>query len=38
MSYARVLCAGLVGIAATLPMLETPVVALLKIATDMFTG
>ena len=32
------LSAGLVGIAATLPMLETPVVALLKIATDMFTG
>ncbi|WP_310566781.1 flagellar biosynthetic protein FliR [Hydrogenophaga sp.] len=32
------LSAGLVGIAATLPMLETPVVALLKIATDLFTG
>jgi flagellar biosynthetic protein FliR len=32
------LSAGLVGIAATLPMLETPVVALLKIATDIFTG
>lgn len=32
------LSVGLVGIAATLPMLETPVVALLKIATDIFTG
>jgi flagellar biosynthetic protein FliR len=32
------LSAGLIGIAATLPMLETPVVALLKIATDLFTG
>ena len=32
------LSAGLVGIAATLPMLEAPVVALLKIATGMFTG
>ena len=32
------LSAGLVGIAATLPMLETPVVALLKIATDIFSG
>lgn len=32
------LAAGLVGIAATLPMLETPVVALMKIATDIFTG
>ena len=32
------LSAGLIGIAATLPMLETPVVALLRIATDIFTG
>ena len=32
------LSAGLVGIAASLPMLEAPVVALLKIATDIFTG
>lgn len=32
------LTAGLVGIAATLPMLEGPVVALLGIATGLFTG
>ena len=32
------LTAGLVGIAATLPMLEVPVVALLGIATGLFTG
>jgi len=32
------LSAGLVGIAATLPLLEAPVVELLKIATDIFTG
>ena len=32
------LAAGLVGIAATLPMLESPVLALLRIATDIFTG
>lgn len=32
------LSAGLVGIAATLPMLEAPVVALLRIATEMFIG
>jgi flagellar biosynthetic protein FliR len=30
--------AGLIGIAATLPMLDGPVVALLKLATDIFTG
>jgi len=32
------LSAGLVGIAATLPMLEAPVIALLRIATGIFTG
>ena len=32
------LAAGLVGIAATLPMLETPVQSLLGIATGIFTG
>lgn len=32
------LSVGLVGIAATLPMLEVPVVALLKVATDLFMG
>jgi len=32
------LAAGLIGIAATLPMLETPVLALLGIATGIFTG
>ena len=30
--------AGLIGISATLPMLDGPVVALLKLATDIFTG
>jgi flagellar biosynthetic protein FliR len=32
------LSAGLVGIAFTLPMLGTPVAALLKLATDLFMG
>ena len=32
------LSAGLIGIAMTLPMLDGPVIALLKLATDMFTG
>ncbi len=32
------LSAGLVGIAMTLPMLDGPVVALLKLATEMFRG
>jgi flagellar biosynthetic protein FliR len=32
------LSAGLVGIAMTLPMLDGPVIALLKLATEMFTG
>jgi len=32
------LSAGLLGIAFTVPMLETPVVSLLKVATDLFTG
>lgn len=32
------LSAGLVGIAFTLPMLDTPVAALLRLATTMFTG
>ena len=32
------LSAGLVGIAMTLPMLDGPVTALLKLATEMFTG
>jgi flagellar biosynthetic protein FliR len=32
------LTAGLVGIAATLPMLDAPIVALLKLATEIFTG
>ena len=32
------LSAGLVGIAATIPMLERPVVSLLKLATSLFTG
>jgi flagellar biosynthetic protein FliR len=32
------LSAGLVGIAMTLPMLDGPVVSLLKLATEMFTG
>ena len=32
------LTTGLLGIAVTLPMLEGPVVALMKLATGMFTG
>ncbi|MDG5977883.1 MAG: flagellar biosynthetic protein FliR [Burkholderiales bacterium RIFCSPLOWO2_12_67_14] len=32
------LSAGLLGIAFTLPMLDAPVVALMKLATDIFTG
>ena len=32
------LSAGLVGIAFTLPMLDTPVAALMKLATEIFTG
>jgi flagellar biosynthetic protein FliR len=32
------LSAGLVGIAFTLPMLDTPVAALLRLATGLFTG
>ncbi|MES2842982.1 MAG: flagellar biosynthetic protein FliR [Pseudomonadota bacterium] len=32
------LSAGLVGIAFTLPMLDTPVLALMKLATEIFTG
>ena len=32
------LTAGLIGIAATLPMLDTPVVSLLRLATSLFTG
>jgi flagellar biosynthesis protein FliR len=32
------LTAGLLGIATTLPMLDTPVIALMKLATEIFTG
>jgi flagellar biosynthesis protein FliR len=32
------LSAGLIGIAFTLPMLDTPVAALLRLATALFTG
>lgn len=32
------LSAGLIGIAATLPMLDAPVIALMKLATEVFTG
>jgi flagellar biosynthetic protein FliR len=32
------LSAGLIGIAATLPMLDKPVVSLLRVATSLFTG
>jgi len=32
------LTAGLIGIAATMPMLDKPVISLLRVATSLFTG
>jgi flagellar biosynthetic protein FliR len=32
------LSAGLLGMAFTLPMLDAPVIALMKLATSLFTG